>query len=229
MLDFQQMEVGMEYIEILKKTELFNQIEDEKIPFMLECLHASKKEYKKGSFICHEGDDAHFVGIILEGNIQIIQDDYDGKRNITTSFGPGNLFAEAFACANIEKMPVDILAITDCTILTFSIDHAFVEQCEFHHQLIINLLRIVARKNMLLNQKLYIISQNTTRQKLMAYLQQQRRIHQSLEFTIPFDRQALANYLGVERSAMSCEIHKMVEDGLIETNRSHFKLKGDIL
>lgn len=215
------------YFDLLKSLSLFENINASDIPRMLNCLHATVRPYKKDSYIRYAGDTADFIGIVLEGHIQILIDNYDGRRNITATFGSGQMFAEAFACADITSLPADIFAVTDCAILFLNknqILHQCENVCDFHSHLIQNLLKIVARKNLLLNQKLRILSHNTTREKIMAYLNEQARIHHSNEFTIPYNRQALADYLGVERSAMSAEISKLQKQGLLETNRSHFKL-----
>ena len=137
------------------------------------------------------------------------------------------MFAEAFACAGASELPVDILATGKAKILFLNRDMLFGEcskTCEFHSFLIQNLLKIVACKNMLLNQKLSYSSHKTTGEKIMAYLSDQAKLHHSSEFTIPFDRQGLADYLGVERSAMSAEISKLQKQGKLITRRSYFKL-----
>jgi CRP-like cAMP-binding protein len=228
MLYFQQKENFMKkYLDLLKDVSLFENINSEDIPEMLHCLKAVKKDYPKDTFIRREGDTVDFIGIVLEGTIQILQDDYNGKRTITAAFGPGAMFAEAFACASISVFPINILAATDCVILLLNkkqIFHQHDSSCHFHDQLIENLLKIVARKNIFLNQKLGYISHKTTREKLLAFLNDQAKQHHSNEFTIPYARQALADYLGVERSAMSAEISKLQKDGVLETHRSYFRL-----
>lgn len=216
-----------DYFNILKDLPLFEDIHSQDISEMLTCLAAKKRVYKKDTYIKYEGDPADFIGIVLDGTIQILQDDYKGNRNITSAFGPGHLFAESFACAAISTLPVSIFAATDCTILFLSIQkilYPCTQACYFHSKLIQNLLKIVSRKNMLLNKKLSNVSHKTTSEKLMAYLNDQAKENHSLEFTIPYNRQALADYLGVERSALSAEISKLKKQGILENNRSYFKL-----
>ena len=173
------------------------------------------------------GDPADFIGIVLSGEIYICQTDFYGNRSIVASFTAGNLFAEAFACAGIAQLPADILAAADCRILFLSSRTLF-QSCDrcssFHHQLIANLLGIVSRKNLYLNQKLSYISRGTTKEKLLAYLSDQAKQNHSNEFTIPFNRQELADFLGVERSAMSAELGKLSKLGVLETQRRYFRL-----
>jgi CRP-like cAMP-binding protein len=222
------MEIFMnEYIHLLKDISLFENIKPENIPEVLTSLKATKKRYKKDSFIKHEGDKADFIGIVLEGTIHILHDDYNGKRTITASFGAREMFAEAFVFADVPVLPVYVLAATDCVILFLNKNQILYQNeslCNFHDQLIKNLLKIVSQKNMLLNQKLRYLSNKTTREKLLAFLYDQAKRNHSNEFTIPYNRQALADYLGVERSAMSAELSKLQKSGVLETHRSYFKL-----
>lgn len=219
------------YINILQSNPLFNDIPADNIISMLNNLNAYTKDYHKDVYIKHIGDSADFIGIVLSGNIHILQDDYYGNRYITASIPAGVMFAEAFACAGIAQLPVDIIAVDNCTILFLdsrtilnACSSVCDASCSYHHILIKNLLGIVAHKNIFLNQKLKCLSYKTTREKLLAYLSLQAKQHSSDEFTIPFNRQELADYLGVERSAMSAEIGKLVKAGILETRRSYFKL-----
>lgn len=215
------------YMEILSNTPLFQGISYEDIPVLLEKLGGKVSKYHKNEYIKLTGDPVDFMGIVLTGTIQILQDDYYGNRSITATFGKGALFAESFACMGMKSLPVDILSCDDTHILFMRCQNLFTAwggECKFHHTLITNLLKIVARKNMVLTEKIQCISHKTTGEKLMAYLNNQAKLHRSAEFTIPFDRQSLADYLGVERSAMSAEISKLAKLGILETKRSHFKL-----
>lgn len=229
------------YFDVLMKISLFAGINPADLSQLLSNLGATAKNYKKDEFIKLAGDSADFIGIVLAGNIQILQDDFYGNRNITTALGPGAIFAEAFACAGIASLPVAILSCTDTTILFINSRNLFNSEdyklgadgcecppkeceCGARNILMNNLLRIVAKKNIFLNQKLRYLSHKTTCEKIMAYLNDMAIQNHSPEFRIPFDRQALADYLGVERSAMSAEIGKLVKQGYIETNRSYFKL-----
>lgn len=217
------------YDSVLRNNALFEGIEKTQLPTILKCLNAQMKKFGKDEFICQEGDKAGFIGIVLEGRIQIFHDDYDGNRNLTASLDAGAMFAEAFACAKVPFMPVDILSYTDSVILFIDVNQILNhtgESCHFHEQITGNLLKIMARKNMLINQKLNYISHKTTAEKLMAFLNDQAKLHHSPEFTIPYDRQSLADYLGVERSAMSAELSKLQKKGVLITKKNYFKLLG---
>ena len=217
------------YFSILQSCDLFANIRREDIPGMLGCLGATIATFSKGAAVFSEGEPARYVGIVLEGAVQIVQDDYYGNRSILAQAVPGELIGESFACAGVTSLPVSILAIEDCKILQIDccrITRSCSNACEFHNQLILNLLQVVAAKNLTFHKKLEITSKRTTREKLMAYLLWQAKLQNADRFTIPFDRQGLADYLGVERSAMSAELSKLRKDGIIDFDRSRFTLKS---
>lgn len=215
------------YFEVLRKCPLFNQIEDESLVRALGCLGAKEKSYKKGDTVLAEGQEAKYFGIVLKGSVQLERVDYYGNRSILTSIEPSQLFGEAFACAGIKSLPIDVIAAEDTDIFFIDVRHIASPcegACAFHAQLIINLLNIVAKKNLVLHQKIEITSKHSTREKLMTYLLLQEKNSGSRTFTIPYNRQELADYLGVERSGLSAEISKLRNEKVLECKRSTFTL-----
>ncbi len=215
------------YGTLLQANPLFHNLAPSGIPMVLTHLQATVKSYHKEAYVKSTGDKLDFIALLLTGEVHVLQDDYYGNRSITASISAGSLFAEAFACAGVPALPVDIVAAEDCTVMYLNSNilfHACDGSCQFYHIIIQNLLGIVARKNITLNQKLKYTSRKTTGEKLLSYLNDQAKAKKSNEFTIPFNRQELADYLGVERSAMSAEISKLVKLGILETQRSQFKL-----
>ena len=215
------------YFDILDTCSLFENVGRENYQKMLLCFGARIISVKKGSAVFHEGEAATRVGIVLTGTVQTVQDDYFGNRSILSMASPGQLFAEGFACAGVETIPVSVVATTDSQVMLIDCSHIMTlchNVCVFHHQMIRNLLHSVAQSNLQLNQKIEILSKRTTREKVMTYLLSEAKIHDSDAFTIPYDRQELADYLGVERSAMSTVIGQLRDEGIIEVNRRHFKL-----
>ncbi|MBP3587645.1 MAG: Crp/Fnr family transcriptional regulator [Clostridia bacterium] len=194
---------------------------------MLGCLGAQILEVPKNHFVFREGDPATLVGIVLEGCVQMVREDYYGNRSILARIEPAGLFGESFACADVETLPISVAAVEDSRVLLIDsrrITTTCSNACGFHNQMIFNMLKVVANKNLVLTQKIEVTSKRTTREKLLAYLLTQAKLHQSDSFTIPYDRQGLADYLEVERSAMSAEISKLRRDGIIECERSTFHL-----
>lgn len=220
-----------QYFSVLKECPLFHGISEQDLYVMLGCLHAKVSCFDKGETVIAEASPAQFVGIVLSGAIQIIRDDYFGNRSIVAQIEPAELFGESFACAGVTSIPVSAVApkytevmLVDCVKITRSCSNA----CSFHHQMIYNLLKIVAEKNIVFHQKIEITSYRTTRAKLLAFLSLQAREKQSSSFEISYDRQELADFLGVERSGLSAEIGKLCREGIIQTERKKFKLMKDI-
>ncbi len=219
------------YFELLLKTPLFSGIDRGDLSSLLQCLQAKILHFEKGTPVFLEGEEAGFIGLVLEGAVQIVRDDYYGTRSVLSHAEPGELFTETYACSQISYMPVSGYALKPCKIMLLSCRKMLTvcsNACRFHNQLVKNLLQVVAEKNVELSQKIQFMSQKTTREKLMAYLTEQAKRWGNPEFTIPFDRQALADYLGVERSAMSAELGKLSRDGILTTQGSHFILSSKL-
>lgn len=215
------------YLEILRRCPLFKQIEDENLLTMLTCLGARIESFDKKYTIFAEGKPAKHIGIVLSGSVQVIRIDYYGNRSILTEVGAGEVFSEAFACAEVESTPVSVIANEPCEIMLLDCSHILhtcQNNCGFHQQLIFNLMKALAMKNIMFHQKLEITSKRSTRDKLMTYLMLQAKKSGSSRFTIPFDRQELADYLEVERSGLSAEISKLRKEGVIKSERNDFEL-----
>lgn len=215
------------YLDILTKCPLFEQIEEDHLLKMLTCLGAKIEFFDKKYTIIAEGNPARYIGIVLSGSAQIIQVDYYGNRSILSSIEPSEVFAEAFACAEIKHIPVTVIANEPCEIMLIDCNHILhtcSNNCGFHQQLIFNLMKDLATKTLLFHQKIEITSKRTTREKLMTYLLFQAKKMGSSSFDIPFDRQELADYLEVDRSGLSAEISKLRNEGILESKRNHFEL-----
>lgn len=215
------------YYDLLLKTSLFSGVKQQELHSLLGCLQARVLTIPKGAPVFLEGDEAGFIGLVLSGGVQVLRDDYYGNRSVLGLFQPGELFGETYACSDMERMPVSGFAVSNSEIMLFSCRKMLTvctNACQFHNQIVKNLLQVMAQKNVSLSQKIQFMSQKTTRQKLMSYLLDQAKRAGSPEFTIAFDRQALADFLGVERSAMSAELSKLQKDGILTTRGSHFTL-----
>lgn len=211
----------------LEKCLLFQGIRPQDIPGMLGCMGARLLDAKKGQIIFREGDEAVFMGIVLTGSVTVTRADYYGNRSIVGHIGPGELFGESYAFSMARELPVTVQADADTRYLLMDSRRIYTccaNVCEFHNRLIANLLQLVATKNLMLHQKIQITSQRTTREKLMAYLLTQAKLQNKEEFTIPFDRQGLADYLEVERSGLSAEISKLRKEGALECEKNRFRL-----
>ena len=215
------------YLRTLTGCALFEDIEAVDIPTMLRCLSPTVRSYARGEVVFAEGASLAQVGIVLSGRVQIEQNDYWGNRAILAQAEPGELFGEAFSCAGVRALPVSVCAALPCEIMLIDyrrIVRTCSSACAFHGQLIQNMLRILAEKNVALTQKIETVTQRTTRDKLLAYLSAQARRQGMDAFEIPFNRQELADYLSVDRSAMSSELSRMRRDGLVRCEKNRFEL-----
>lgn len=215
------------YFKVLRSCPLFDKIEDKSLASLLGCLGARVDFFDKKYTIVAEGNPAKYIGILLSGTAQIIRIDYYGNRSIISSVGPGETFCEAFACAGLSSVPVTVTASEPCEVMLIDcsrIINSCSNACGFHRQLIFNLMKSLASKNIVFHQKIEITSKRSTREKLMAYLMLQAKRTQSNAFDIPFDRQELADYLEVDRSGLSAEIGKLRSEGIIESDKKRFKL-----
>ena len=206
---------------------LFEGVSREDTATMLQCMQARLVDVAKGEAVFRAGEPAEYVGILLSGGVRVFRDDFDGNRTIHAAMQSGDLFGETFACAGVGRLTVTAEADRPSRALLIRMRRLIEtcpSACAFHNRVVMNLLKVMAVKNLMLNQKLEITSRRTTRGKLLAYLSAQARAAGSDSFVIPFDRQGLADYLGVDRSALSAEIGKLRREGVIESERSAFIL-----
>lgn len=216
-----------EFLPVLLRCPLFAGMEEKEIAAVLHCLGVQAKKYRQGEVILAEGDAAERMGIVLQGRVRVVREDYFGNRSIMAKLSAGQLFAEAFACAGDMRLPVNVIADEAAGILLIDaqrILHTCDSACAFHTQLIYNLVKILAVKNLVCQEKIEVTSRRTTREKLLAYLMLCAKQAGSNCFTVPFDRQELADYLEVDRSGLSAEISKLRKEGVIRCERSHFEL-----
>ena len=216
-----------EFNSILEKCPLFEGIRMEDLSAMLGCIGGRALTVAKGQAVCREGDPATNVGMVLTGAVRMERTDYYGNRSIVAHIGPAALFGETYACAGVTSLPVSVVADEDSTVLLMDcrrITTTCSSACAFHNRIIFNLLRLVATKNLVFDQKIQITSKRTTREKLIAYLLNQAKLQGSNSFTIPYDRQALADYLEVDRSGLSAEISKLRKENVLESDKRSFTL-----
>lgn len=219
------------YLHIIEKSPLFSGVTGEEIETMLGCLSPTTEDFSKNQFVLRYGEDVSTVGMVLSGSVYVIMEDFWGNRNIIGKASAGEVFAEAYACTPGKALGVSVVAGERTTVLFLDVRKLMTtcgSACRFHARLIRNLLSTLAEKNLNLNDKLTHMGQRTTREKLLSYLSAVSQRKGSASFEIPFNRQQLADYLSVDRSAMSNELGKMRDEGLLEFSKNSFTLKhGD--
>lgn len=214
----------------LSSTELFQHIAPEDLDALLKCLDVRKKRYQKGEILFLEGAPTSNLGIVLSGRIMIEMGDAWGGRSILGSIGPGGTFAEAYACVPGEPMLVTVSAAEDTTVMLVNAGRVLTvcpNGCEFHSILIQNLLTLCARKNLQLSRRMQHTAQKSIRGRLMSYFSQCAKQFGSNTFEVPYNRQQLADYLNVDRSALCTELSKMQRDGLIRYQKNRFTVCPD--
>jgi CRP-like cAMP-binding protein len=211
--------------ELPKSNDLFNGIALSDFEKMMDCLSTRKTAYQKGEVILLAGNPVNFIGLVVSGSVQILKTDIDGRVNLLAELGVSELFGETFACAGIDHSPVTVIASEHTEVLLMNyrkIITTCTSACTFHNKLIENMIKLLARKNLMLNQKIEILSKRTTREKLMCFFHLHRGA--AKKFTIPFNREELAQYLCVDRSAMSAELSKMRDEGIIKFEKNVFEV-----
>ena len=215
------------YIPILKKTQLFSGASDEDIEAMLGCLQAKLCTYEKGEYVLREGERVERLMMLVKGELHIQRDDYWGNRSIISMVGVGEMFGEAYAAPESGPLMNDVLAVEDSAVIFLDIGKLLTvcpNGCKFHAMAVKNLFFAISEKNRKLVRKLWYMSRRTTREKLIAYLSEEAKRQNSGSFSIPFNRQQLADFLSVDRSAMSNELCKLRDEGLIEFEKNRFRL-----
>lgn len=215
------------YLDLLKDSPLFKGLREENLLSLLSCMDAQKESFSKESVIFAAGEKIDRLGIVLTGRVDTVYEDVLGSRSILDTILPGQLFGDAFSCAPQENLPINVMALTDCEVLlieTERILHSCSVACDQRHQIIENLVHLLAQKYVEQNRKMMHLSGRTTRRKLLSYLYQQSKQNKGSAFLIPFTQQELADYLFVERSGLSTELNRLKKEGLLEQQGASFKL-----
>ena len=208
------------YIKILKKSRIFAGVSENEIEAMLSCLNARVLSFKKGEYVLRQGEMISDILILVEGSLHVQREDYWGNLSILSHVDVGEMFGEAYVAPESGSLK-------DSTVMLFDVRRIVTtcpSACRFHSLVVQNMFFAISEKNRRLVGKLGHMSRRTTREKLISYLSEESHQQRSSSFTIPFTRQQLADYLSVDRSAMSSELCRMRDDGLIEFERNRFKL-----
>ena len=215
------------YIPALKKTKLFLGIGEDDISSLLNCLGTTVKIFQKGEYVFRQGENIDCVSVLISGKLHIQNDDYWGNRSIINVIEPGEMFGEAYNAKQSTPVLNDVVCVEESTVIFFEVRRMLTScsnTCKFHCMVVQNLFFIISEKNRRLVQKLGHMAQRTTREKLLSYLSEEAKKQNSSVFEIPFNRQQLADYLSVDRSAMSNELSKMRDEDLIEFEKNRFRL-----
>ena len=208
------------------RTPLFRGIDPQELGALLTCVEATRRRYAKGETVLHRGERTVRLGLVLSGGVHVVKEDFWGSRTIVGLAEAGDVFAESYCLAG-EPLEVSVVAaeVTEVLFLNAgrilsSCEHA----CAFHARLTENLTALLAGKNLALTRKMGHMARRTTREKLLSYLSAAALAAGSSEFDIPLDRQQLADFLAVDRSAMSAALGKLRDEGILTFRKNHFHL-----
>lgn len=202
-------------------------MDDNELTASLDFFRAYEQKFKKGSTILHAGDLTDKMGLVMEGSVTVESDDAWGNRSILSKVEAGGFFAETYAVLPKEPLLVNVIANEDCHILFLRIGSLKQLQNNMEQWMIkfvSNLLMLSMHKNLMLSSRSFHTAPKTIRGRVMAYLNSVSMQKHAREFNIPFDRQQLADYLNLERTALSKELSKMKADGLIDYYKNSFKI-----
>ncbi|MBU3812562.1 MAG: Crp/Fnr family transcriptional regulator [Candidatus Niameybacter stercoravium] len=216
-----------DYLSVLEKTRLFKNIEPSDLEKLINCLRGEVRKYESGTCIIALEQEVNHIGIVLEGQVEVVKENIAGDRNIIAMLEKSGMFAEGIVCTQKRLSPVTVRAKTKADVLMIPYEKIIItcgESCNFHSLLIHNMLMLLGEKNYALNHKIDFLILKGMREKLALYLLEEAKRNKSVAFNITLSRNDLAEYLNVSRSAMSRELSRMKEDGLIDYYKNSFKI-----
>ncbi|MDQ0204919.1 Crp/Fnr family transcriptional regulator [Pectinatus haikarae] len=217
-----------EYIRVLKLSAFFIGASDKEIYAMLSCLGSYIGKFEKGEAVFHANENITNVGLVLSGSLSLEREDYWGNRSLLLRVEKGGLFGEIYACEPLLSTNISAIAAEEAAVLFMDVQRITTmctANCVYHSQLIHNLLSTLAKKAYMLTCKINHITKRTTRDKLLSYFSEQALLAGSSEFVIPFNRQELADFLSVNRSAMCAELSRMQTEGILAFCKNRIKLQ----
>ena len=224
------------HLPVISRSSLFDGIDHNDLEALLHCLGARARRYPRGSAVLRVGDVTTCMGLVLEGAVRLEKEDYWGNRSILTEVSQGQAFGEAYACqfqeaadapaAQRPGIPVSVVATQRAVVLFLEVSRVLSlcpSACPFHARLVRNLVGILAERSLALTEKIQHLSQRRLREKLLSYLSDAALGQKEGEFTIPYNRQELADYLSVDRSALSSELCRLRREGVLECCKNRFR------
>lgn len=217
------------YEHILDHSLLFRGLTPEETEAMLQCLQAQTRTFPKGTYVFRVGELSTLMGMLLAGSLRLEKEDYWGNRELLATINPGQVFGEVYACEPNLPFDLNVIAAQDAVVLLMDVCRVTTTcspACDYHARFLRNLLSVMAKRAFALTRKIEHTSKRSTRGKVLSYLSDQAKCAKSHRFSIPFNRQELADYLSVDRSALSAELSKMHREGLVSYNKNWFDISG---
>lgn len=210
----------------LMASSLFDGVSAADAAALCSCLEGERRAYPAKAVLLHEGESVSKMGIVLTGNLHIVQEDWEGNAVIVARVLSGELFAEAFACSG---WPLSVMVQATADSEVFWLEASRLMQpcekaCAAHRIVTENLLRLLAQKNVFLTGRIAHLAHRRLREKVLSYLTEQARLRGEPRFSIPFSRQELADYLSVDRSALSAMLSRLRDEGVLTYHKNEFTL-----
>ena len=216
-----------DFYPILCKSRLFSGVEPGELEAMLRGLGARQERFGRELEIFSPGVHIKCLGLVLEGRVHVQREDFWGNRNILTAIGPGQVFGEAYACLPDRALPIRVTAEEPSRVLFLEVGRILTtcpSACAFHSRVVRNLLGVLAERDLAMNEKLIHLTGRSIRGKVLSYLSWESQRQGTRSFTIPYNRQELADYLSVDRSALSAELSRLKAEGVLDYRRDSFTL-----
>lgn len=217
----------LEYTDVLLNCPLFKNIKEQDLNYLLQCLNSYAKNYKSDEYIFFAGNKVNYIGVVLSGSVEIIKENLAGSVHIMTFLGPSHIFAEGIVCTKERLSHVTIRVKEDSKILFIPYERIIKNcgnSCNFHHQLVQNMMMILGEKNYVLNTKIELLTLKGMREKIASFLLNESKAHNSLTFNIIPNRNEMADYLNVSRTSMCRELAKLKEEKIIDYYQNSFKI-----
>ena len=205
--------------------DLFENVQNNEVLELLKCIGIKTKVFRKNAFILKAGSKIDYLAVILGGRAVMSKTDSFGKQTVIEELKMNDIFGHKIVCCGLDKSPVDVIAENECEVLFLPFEKVVTpcaKLCPYHLQLIKNVMKMISKRNSLLNDKIDIIGQKTTRDKIMALLETYHNGQRV--FSIPYTREEMAKFLCVDRSAMSRELCRMRDEGILKFSKNHFEI-----
>ncbi len=206
---------------------LFKNISLEEYRHLISCMGGRTKTFHSDETICCYDSDSQEIGIMGRGRASVVRFEYNGARTILERLGPQSIFGSMLSYGSSDQTGVNVICDTECEVLFLKYDRISAScsnACPFHHQLTRNLLDLLSGRAQDLSRRVEVLSQRTIRDKLMCFFSQQAVHFGSSTFQLPFTMVDLADYLSIDRSAMTRELKKMKNEKLVEIDRKSVRL-----
>ena len=214
------------------KSPLFENLTEQEIESLLDCTGARLARYERGAAVGFRDPGEPFIGILLSGSLSMTRYDAFGNRFLLSRTEEGEVFGLSLAMIGAGSEDFFLTASSPCEILLLHAEKILFgceTTCTSHRTLYLNMMRLLAKKNLSLVRKQCHMAQRTLRRKLSSFLSEQSGIAKSKRFSVKMDRQELADYLGVDRSALCAELSRMRKEGLIDYYRHDFLIKDTLI